>query len=530
MKTTLNMVLSVLEKCKPIIRFSCEESSTIDAVDFIDINQKRFEPNILYLGRTSDFVMLSKTNSPVNIMLVEDRPLEPDRIDNDELNLVILDNSNDLYLLHKEIYDFLKCQQDFNQKLLALYECFVSGRGLQALVDKGMELFDNPLAVFDINLNVLTYAHKGLIDEPLWNEVILKGFIPYDTAIQIKKSRVMEKAFNGKAPSILNVPYMKNRLLSWRIVLSGETVGHIALLENSSRFKKNDMELLRLLCDLVSIELQKNIKSLHTKGSPFEHLISDLLNGKLRSKELLKERLTHLGLKLKENFHILTAEFCSDLKSNIPLAYVRDILEQIISGSKCAVWENKIIMLIYRSKRTPFSDDEMNYLDSFLKENQMLAGVSRSFTDIINIKGFYIQACKAIEYGRRLDTKKSVYFYDDFSEFHLLDMAAVSGDIKAICSPLIPRLLEYDRINNCDLVKSLCIYLSSGNNLTRTAKKIGIHRNSMDYRIKKIEEVLDINLDDPSVTFSLNLSMKIMQFVDGEDFFECGKNTNRAIS
>ena len=62
--------------------------------------------------------------------------------------------------------------------------------------------------------------------------------------------------------------------------------------------------------------------------------------------------------------------------------------------------------------------------------------------------------------------------------------------------PDILKLSEHDRENSTNYVQTLLEYLLCGGNYTDTANRMGLHRNSLIYRISKIEEKISSSLDD----------------------------------
>lgn len=68
--------------------------------------------------------------------------------------------------------------------------------------------------------------------------------------------------------------------------------------------------------------------------------------------------------------------------------------------------------------------------------------------------------------------------------------------ILAYCNKKLQRLEEYDRANGAFLVDTLLEYYMCGFNTGRAAEALFVHRNSMQYRLKKIEEILDVKLED----------------------------------
>ena len=54
----------------------------------------------------------------------------------------------------------------------------------------------------------------------------------------------------------------------------------------------------------------------------------------------------------------------------------------------------------------------------------------------------------------------------------------------------------YDQTNGAFLMETLLTYYMSGFNVGKTAEALYIHRNSLQYRLKKIEEILEVDLED----------------------------------
>jgi len=66
--------------------------------------------------------------------------------------------------------------------------------------------------------------------------------------------------------------------------------------------------------------------------------------------------------------------------------------------------------------------------------------------------------------------------------------------------------------NNTDHINDLDTYLNCGRNINKAAKALVIHKNSMYYRISRVEEILGADLQDESVCFSLQLTLKYYKY------------------
>ena len=69
-------------------------------------------------------------------------------------------------------------------------------------------------------------------------------------------------------------------------------------------------------------------------------------------------------------------------------------------------------------------------------------------------------------------------------------------EILDYCNEKLKKLEEYDHANGTFLQETLIAYYMNGFNVGKTAEVLYIHRNSLQYRINKIEELLGLELDD----------------------------------
>ena len=69
-------------------------------------------------------------------------------------------------------------------------------------------------------------------------------------------------------------------------------------------------------------------------------------------------------------------------------------------------------------------------------------------------------------------------------------------EILDYCNARLKKLEEYDHANGTFLQDTLLAYYMNGFNIGKTAEELFVHRNSLQYRLKKIEEILGMTLDD----------------------------------
>ena len=72
------------------------------------------------------------------------------------------------------------------------------------------------------------------------------------------------------------------------------------------------------------------------------------------------------------------------------------------------------------------------------------------------------------------------------------------------------KVIEYDELHNSDLLKTLNVYFLTNKRSTDCAALLYVHKNTIKFRLAKIEELLGIDLKDVDAQFDLQLALKIM--------------------
>ena len=82
------------------------------------------------------------------------------------------------------------------------------------------------------------------------------------------------------------------------------------------------------------------------------------------------------------------------------------------------------------------------------------------------------------------------------------------------------RLATHDREKNTQYCETLYYYLICCRSLKKTCDALFTHRNTVLYRVRRLQEDFDIPLDDPSFHADLLLGVSLILFENkGPDFF-----------
>ncbi|MGH2351063.1 MAG: PucR family transcriptional regulator [Chloroflexota bacterium] len=70
-------------------------------------------------------------------------------------------------------------------------------------------------------------------------------------------------------------------------------------------------------------------------------------------------------------------------------------------------------------------------------------------------------------------------------------------------------LREYDRAHGAHLIQTLDAYFAAGRSLSAAAARLRTHRNTVLYRLRRIEELVQAKLRDPQVDLELQVALRI---------------------
>ena len=80
--------------------------------------------------------------------------------------------------------------------------------------------------------------------------------------------------------------------------------------------------------------------------------------------------------------------------------------------------------------------------------------------------------------------------------------------VRAFADGMLRALHEHDATGRGDLVASLRAWLSRHGQWDAAAADLGVHRHTLRYRMRRVEEILGRSLDDPDVRMELWLALK----------------------
>ncbi len=126
----------------------------------------------------------------------------------------------------------------------------------------------------------------------------------------------------------------------------------------------------------------------------------------------------------------------------------------------------------------------------------------------------YRQARESWHMGRAWGGSPVSYF-GDLGLYQLLTGLGHSGEAVRFFRKTLQPLLEYDAARDGDLVETLEAFFACHGNVSQTAARLHVHRNTLAYRLERIRAITRLDLDDPEARFALQLALKLRPVLEG---------------
>ena len=135
--------------------------------------------------------------------------------------------------------------------------------------------------------------------------------------------------------------------------------------------------------------------------------------------------------------------------------------------------------------------------------------LSLPFDDLRLLHTRYVQARFALE---RCGDVPGVYRGEDFALAYL--SAQPFNRQQALAHPLLASLRAHDGQKGSALYETLYQYLIHERSLQKGAAALHVHKNTYAYRLERIRELWDVDLDDPATRLYLMISYVMEGAVD----------------
>ena len=353
----------------------------------------------------------------------------------------------------------------------------MSGRIFQNVVLQLKENTDRTLGVIDSEGIVIACSELSMIGQR-WSEC---GLVVNNAAGNMV-------SFDGKTFKALN---------GW-----GNQFDYAA-------FAFGDNEISKTVCAMASVTLnaaKAYYEEKHDRGSFIKDIISDnIMLGDIymRAKELRVTADVPRGVFVVRSLR---------KGESVPTDVVQNLFPDRQNDFVLSIGEGDVVLIRQMPETTGLK--ELNKIAGSIEESlrnggesTVVVGIGTVAMHLRDLAKSYKEAQIAIEVGKVFDTEKYVINYENLGIGRLIYQLPTT-----LCEMFLQEVFKKNPIDALDKETLFTIHKFFENNLnvSETARKLFVHRNTLVYRLEKIKKLtgLDLREFDDAITFKVALMVK----------------------
>lgn len=269
-------------------------------------------------------------------------------------------------------------------------------------------------------------------------------------------------------------------------------------------------EIIQKFCLIITLEDKREVE-----------LSAAIKNAILfpKQKELYMTYLHNYYVDINGDYTVMLINIENDHGDNA-LSNKKILIRQIESISYNLGWEsiilelNEDILILFNGK---FDEDKIDNCYKEIEENctiirlnkDVYCGIGNKYSGIANIYKSYNQAKSVITIKKmgRFIVKSNLY--KDLGLYKIALIINDKDEMNSFVNDSIGDILKYDKINNSNLEQVLRTYLKNNGSVKDTAEELFVHRNTVNYKIKKIDKILNVDLSDYESICNIIVALKI---------------------
>ncbi|MCP3031605.1 GAF domain-containing protein [Halobacillus sp. A1] len=387
------------------------------------------------------------------------------------------------------------------------------GEGADAIVRTLKAMVNHPFAIYDSLLKPF------YIDDQGKNKQLPERFLSHERVKKvISTNKWQQITMEGQ-----------ERLVILPVIGVESTWGFLCVWIDSVDFFENDIILFEYGATVLSLELTKQDAIHEAEKQAKGEFVEGLLTGEMTPE--LETQAMNLGFsppdyyvmvlckvdpafaeknKMTQNIRRQKDEIIEVLEHALSKHHIKGIVSMnssyIFAMISLPEDEGKVAA---REKVKPF----VHHLEK--TSAPIKIGIGRVHKYLSHLNHSYREAEKCIHLLETQQDKKVIsyaesgiyrFFFQNSEEELFLYVADILGP-----------LINYDRQKNTDFIDTLMAYITYDKNLRKVTEALNIHANTLYYRIKRMQEILDLDFEHSDDWLNVQLACQVYDYVNEKE-------------
>lgn len=325
----------------------------------------------------------------------------------------------------------------------------------------------------------------------------------------------------------LDIEDVSQPFLVWPVNSGRDLVGYVVIGKENENLDAFDQLAVDLIRNIYSVQFIKQKLVLDTKAQIKDNFIERLLEKEVKEIDKILQYANHFQWDVFRSHRVavlsIKMEEDSDsiFEQETKMAFVYEELKtKIYNYHSNIIFSRKgevFILIIPAEMEEPdektfwknLNEKIQKWLSEIFKYGSGLIGIGGKTNKLDDYYQCYRQALQTLNILSGNRTSKNYAFFEDLGSYTLLHLIKDTTEAHYFMKNYIEKLLIYSKKNNINLFQTLRVYLEQNGSIKNTSEKLFIHRSTLLYRLERIKEILELDIDDSDIRFNLMMTYKL---------------------
>jgi hypothetical protein len=419
---------------------------------------------------------------------------------------LILKGSCDPFEIFRSIRELFTKFESIERRLL---NTLIENRPIRDILNACAMFMECHVSLYGADFTLLGYSDVFLPDEndSLWRQTVAakKCVVPMIPREKMHVAPAGQK--DSPRSSYIEMEDLPN-LLNIGFDYGDSRIATMVFCQVDKPLNTHHQWLSDYIADIVHPVIMERYNTFLDVRNLFRTSVATALRYANTESTFLLSVLTRLGWSLNDDYQIALIRLPPETRHVSHLLYN---YENVFAGSysDCvALWYEDYIVILLHGEACDALKQRMSVLNKQLVTDNGICSIGLRFCDFTQLKLQYDLSTLPL----RVTTEpKKINYYREHMETHLVHELSSCFPVRATCHHAAARVEEYDKMNGTDFLFTLETYLMNNKSLMLASEKLFIHRSTLTYRLKCIEKIAPMNLEDPCERLHILLSCVVLR-------------------
>jgi sugar diacid utilization regulator len=310
------------------------------------------------------------------------------------------------------------------------------------------------------------------------------------------------------------------------VLLEDEAAGHLWALQAPTPLGPPQRQALSRAAAVVALALLRDRTAQEVEWRLSRDFFDDLFDSDGQSGETLHARARQLGADLSHPHTVLvirrdpapeqTGTVHQDREAYAQRSLL-SLVQRTVAGwggaTLTATRSDHVVVLWDEAEHDrpalEFAEHLRREIQAYASGWTATISVGPSCADVGEYGDAYRLTCGVLDLVQQSDRRDRVVSLDSVGAYRLLLQVKRPQELRCFAESMLSTVHDYDARRQTKLGDTLHRYMSSRCNVSVTAKALHVHPNTVAYRLRRVEELLGVDLSDPQAMLHLQLALMI---------------------